>query len=189
MIHGPPIPRYTTGPNCNGCPFRSTSTGYAPVISPHVRVDASAGEGSGPISTPYLFLLEALGRDEVEQGRNAVGKTGGVLNTLLQQQTNIKRASQTVANVVRCRPITWTTGVGGKQVPLLNYRGDHVNQRPSPGQIRECASRYTDGMLSRFTGAWVIALGAVPAQYLAGRPLSIRTHRGTVMSPGGARNL
>lgn len=181
----PPIPRYPTGPNCEGCPYRATSFGYAPVTSPHVRIGPDGSESAGDIRTPFLFLLEALGADEVEGGRNAIGPTGGVFNTLLHKNSPLRRSDQTLANVVRCRPVTWTTNADGEAVPMLNVRGtDHVNARPTPGQIRECASRYTDDLMARFKGQWVVGLGSVPLQYLAGRPMSVQTYRGSIMSPG-----
>ena len=184
----PPVPLYSSGPNCTGCPFRETSFGYAPVTSPSVRVeirDRVPHEVYKKIETPFLFLLEALGADEVEQGRNAIGATGNILNALLHENTPILRADQTIANVVRCRPVEWTVDELGTQVPMWNQtHSDWINKKPSPGQIRECAARYTDDMLARFDGKYIVGLGKTPLEYLSGRSLSVRKYRGTIFESG-----
>ena len=181
---GPPTPRYKTGPRCGpgslgpddpGCPYRTTSFGYAP-------------ESGDPEISSYLFLLEALGADEVEAGRNAVGETGRIFSQLLLKNTPIRRSEQVVANTVRCRPVAWGPDGKGGQKPLLQESGNHVNAKPSPGQIRECARRYTDDMIQRFAGKAIVALGKIPLQYMTGRVLKISEYRGSIFEPGALKN-
>ena len=176
---GPPKPKYETGPHCGGCPFRETSFGWAPPSIPSGMQDEN-----GKISTEYLFLLEALGYDEVEQGRNAVGGTGKIFNRLLQQNTKISRSHQTVANTVCCRPVLWTTDKDGNQTPARQDNGDFINAKPSPAQIRECASRYTDELIDSFQGKYIIALGKIPSEYMLGKTVSITSMRGSIYEPG-----
>jgi len=203
---GPPSVKYPTGPNCGGCPFRSTSFGYAPLMSPGLRITLNDGvpsEAKTKIKTDYLFLFEALGREEVQQGMAVVGGTGAIFNELLRKNSPIKRSVQTVANTVRCRPVQWEvcdecqgygtvrgSGVdcpqcyGNKQVPSENYRQDHVNTKPSAAQIRECASRYTDDLIERFDGMYIIALGKTAAEYALGRSAAVNTVVGRTFEPG-----
>ena len=176
---GPPKPKFKTGPSCGGCPFRQTSFGFAPPSIPEGVIDENNN-----INTQYLFLLEALGYDEVEQGRNAVGGTGKTFNRLLQSNTKISRSHQTVANTVCCRPVVWTTDNNGNQIPLIQDNGDMVNAKPSKAQIRECASRYTDDLISRFNGKYIITLGKIPSEYMTEKTIAITNMRGSIWEPG-----
>ena len=197
---GPPVPKYKTGPNCEGCPYRGTSFGYCPATGPTV-ITKGAYEEPIDIETEFLFILEAPGPDEVAQGRNAVGPTGKAMNKLLHTNTPIRRGDITVVNTTRCRPVEWgdcnvcrggrDTGFvcnkckGSTQVPMkLDYNGDHVTAKPSPGQIAECTSRYLDDLLERFKGKYIVALGKVPASYMVGRNIKISEYRGTIFEPG-----
>lgn len=176
---GPPTPQHKTGPKCGGCPFRETSFGWAPASIP-----SGSQDENGNINTEYLFLLEALGYEEVQQGRNAVGGTGKTFNRLLQQNTKISRSHQTVANTVCCRPVVWTTDKQGNQIPAQQDNGDYVNVAPSKAQIRECASRYTDELINNFQGKYIVALGKIPSEYMLGRTVSIQAMRGSIFEPG-----
>lgn len=197
------------GPDDPGCFYRKTSFGYAP-------------PSGDPVHSNFLFLLEALGPEEVEAGRNAVGPTGKTFNKLLRGNTPLLRSEQCVANTVCCRPVLWepcakcngsklgekvldpsltdlpdymrdsdTWGLpckscGGEgQVPArLPYNNDHVTVAPTPGQVRECAARYTDALIQNFQGKVIMALGKTALEYMVRRKLSIGTHRGTIFEPG-----
>src|SRR3990172_5586689 len=169
--------KYPTGPRCGPvselglgeCPYRKTSIGYAPE--------------TGPTNSEFLFLLERLGKDEVEAGRNAVGGTGRTFNRLLQQYTPINRSEQCLANTIRCRPVVWE-GYGKEQKASRRDNGDYIDDKDSPGMIRECGMRYGDALLQRFTGSRIIALGKIAAQYMTERPLRISKYRGTIFEPG-----
>lgn len=192
-----PKPLHQTGPNCEGCPFRETSLGYA---------DPTGNQGGS-----ILFLLEALGRQEMEQGSNAVGPTGGTLNRLLRK-TPIQRSHHPMVNTVRCRPIEWepcgdcagygfwesgesllvtcSTCKGSGQVPMLNGRGtDYINAKPSPQQIRECGRRYNDEYISSLKNVdTIVALGSVPLRYMTGGSKAISKYRGTIFEAGEMKN-
>jgi len=103
---------YTSGPNCSGCPYRATSVGFA--VTQGYKFDYDMGgtwltyePGALFLSADYMFLLEALGKDEARQGKNVVGGTGGYFNFLLHDNTPLKRPEVVIANVVKCRPIKW----------------------------------------------------------------------------------
>jgi len=184
---GPPQPFLTTGPSCEGCPYRGTSLGYAP--------------HSGSLNSSFLFLLEALGAHEIEASQNAVGPTGRVFDILLRENTTIKRSEQLVANTCRCWPVsvdekgdfsTTTYSIEAKKLPVrlrererMTKQGwvrfkTYVTQKPSPGQIRECASRYTDKLIESFTGKYIVALGKIPTSYMLSSNVGIQTKRGTI---------
>jgi len=169
---GPPIPLYPTGPNCGGCPFRSTSFGFAP--------------GAGDLhNSRYMFILEALGATEVEEGRPAVGGTGRTLNRLLYSNTTIRRSQEYVTNVVKCRPVEWTTNDEGIQIPSTrDYSGDHINTAPSPAQIRECSSRYLEKEIAEFGGKTLVGLGGVPLYYFTRGACNISRYRGITFEAG-----
>jgi len=196
---GPPIPFSLTGPNCGEilcsgcesdhsdeyvaeqckgpgplgpCPFRSTSFGFAP--------------GVGDLhNSRYMFILEALGATEVEEGRPAVGGTGRVLNKLLYANTTIVRSREYVTNVVKCRPVEWTTDEEGKQVPATrDYNGDHINATPSHAQIRECSKRYLEEEIASFKGSTIVGLGGVPLYYFTRGAHNISRYRGTIFESG-----
>jgi len=182
--HGPPTPRFPTGPRCGAytdeisgvvhpeCPYRATSFGYAPY------------SGNCDTST-FLFLLEALGADEVEAGAPAVGPTGGIFNKLLHENTPILRSEQVVANVVCCRPVEWESDdKGGQRTVRQEWSGDMVNAKPSAGQIRECWTRYGKPLLEAFQGKYIIGLGKTPIHAMTGHPYSISKLRGTIFEPG-----
>src|SRR3990167_7343831 len=180
--HGPPTPRFPTGPRCGPyteggveygeCPYRSVSYGYAP-------------HSGNPATSTFLFLLEALGADEVEEGAPAVGPTGNLLNKLLHENTPILRSEQVVANAVSCRPVEWEgDGKGGQRPVPQEWNGDMRNAKPSAGQIRECWSRYGKPLLSAFKGRFIIGLGRTPPHALTGHPHSISKLRGTIFEPG-----
>jgi len=60
--------------------------------------------GEGPTSPgTFVFVGEAPGREENEQGRPFVGGAGRVLNWLLQQ-AGLPRREVYITNVVKCRP-------------------------------------------------------------------------------------
>lgn len=171
MRKSPPKPKFESGPNCDGCPFRGTSFGFVP-------------PSGDPKTAEYLFLMERPAGDEIASGRNAVGRMGGVFNKLLHSNTPIRRSEQVVANAVMCRPVVWEPDVNGGQRPSTAPWGDHVDVSPSPGQVRECARRYTDKLLGDFKGRYIVALGKIPLQYMLDKPARISTLRGSIYEPG-----
>ena len=204
---GPPRPRYEFGPECGAnaagrepCRYRPICTGYAPIESPTVSLSDRDGtvEERGVPESDFLFILEALGPDEVALGRNAVGPTGGIFDKLLREQTPLRRRDITLANPVRCRPIVHEAhsdcgGLGcskcdSGQIPsLLDYNGDHITTKPSPDQVRECASRYMDRILDEGKFKYIIALGGTAAHYMLGRQIQVNKMRGTIFEPGEDR--
>lgn len=179
---GPPKERYATGPKCDGCLHRGLSRGYAPISCPTVRLDDTGGtvvETGEPLSE-FLFIMEALGADEVELGRNAVGPTGNLFDKLLREQTPLRRQDVALLNPVRCRPIAFD----GDKPATLDYNKDNVTQKPSFDQIRECCSRYFDEVIEKGDFKRIVCLGGVAAYAMLGRQVEISKFRGTIFEPG-----
>lgn len=59
--------------------------------------------GEGPLTSRIMFIGEAPGFHENEQGKPFVGAAGHFLDELLEQ-TGVKRSEVFITNVIKCRP-------------------------------------------------------------------------------------
>lgn len=75
--------------------------------------------GEGDLDSPVVFVGEAPGRKEDEQGRPFVGTAGRLLDRLLSE-AGFERRGVYITNVVKCRP--------------------PGNRRPKAGELRECTA-------------------------------------------------
>jgi DNA polymerase len=76
--------------NCNECPLN-----YRRKVWGEGKLDES--------NSGIVFLGEAPGKDEDEEGRPFVGRAGKLLNKALHE-LNIRRAESWTTNVINCRP-------------------------------------------------------------------------------------
>ena len=76
--------------NCSGCPE---------LVSSRTRIV----NGTGPETADILFVGEAPGKNEDEQGEPFVGRSGGILDETLET-VGLERAEVRITNLVRCRP-------------------------------------------------------------------------------------
>ncbi len=74
---------------CTRCPLHRTRKNPVP--------------GEGPLNARVMFVGEAPGRNEDEQGRPFVGAAGSLLNKLLEE-AGLRRSEVYITNVVKCRP-------------------------------------------------------------------------------------
>lgn len=74
---------------CTKCPLHRSRTKAVP--------------GEGPIGAPIMFIGEGPGREEDRQGRPFVGRSGDLLEELLEG-IGLTREDVFIANVVKCRP-------------------------------------------------------------------------------------
>jgi DNA polymerase len=74
---------------CRGCPLGSQRTRAVP--------------GEGPVDAEIMFIGEAPGYYEDQQGRPFVGQAGQFLEQLLAS-VGLKRTDVFIANVIKCRP-------------------------------------------------------------------------------------
>lgn len=124
------------GKNCKNCPLNNSG-------SP-VHTHGNLKEAK------VIFVGEAPGEVEQEQGLPFVGKAGLVLKDAISKY---KFDSKDIAfgNIVRCRP--------------LDYQGK--NRKPEEREIRRCV-KYLKKELEEFNGL-VVILGAVALSALLGR--------------------
>ena len=59
--------------------------------------------GEGPINTEIVFVGEAPGKSEDEQGRPFVGAAGQLLTQLIEK-AGLKRKEVYITNIIKCRP-------------------------------------------------------------------------------------
>lgn len=112
--------------------------------------------GEGDSSADLMFVGEAPGRDEDREGMPFVGQAGRVLTQLIEA-IGLTRESVYIANVLKCRP--------------------PGNRTPKPEEIEQCLPflmKQVDVIRPRI----ICALGAVAAQTLLGKRLSITRLRG-----------
>lgn len=89
--------------NCNNCGLCNKAT--------HRVV------GEGDVDAQIMFIGEAPGYHEDQQGRPFVGRAGQILDQLLQH-INLKREQVYIANILKCRP--------------------HQNRNPTKEEIKVC---------------------------------------------------
>ena len=63
----------------------------------------NAVPGEGQLSAKIMFIGEAPGRSEDEEGRPFVGAAGRILNDVLKK-VSIERSQVFITNIVKCRP-------------------------------------------------------------------------------------
>ena len=73
----------------DGCPLKATARQACP--------------GEGPIGAPLMFVGEAPGREEDEAGRPFVGRSGRLLNKMIEA-IGLKREEVYITNVIPWRP-------------------------------------------------------------------------------------
>jgi len=94
--------------------------------------------GVGDPNADLLFIGEGPGRDEDLAGEPFVGRSGKLLDKLVQQEIGLDRSSFYIANVVKCRP--------------------PGNRDPLPAEIESCRP-YLEGQLDLIDPTVVVTLG------------------------------
>jgi len=75
---------------CINCSLHETRTNVVP--------------GAGSISNKIMFIGEAPGKEEDLQGRPFVGRSGKLLNELIEAALQMKRDEVYISNILKCRP-------------------------------------------------------------------------------------
>jgi len=113
------------------------------------RIKAVPGEG--PEKANLLFIGEAPGWYEDQQGRPFVGPAGQFLDELLAS-IGLKRDQVYIANVIKCRP--------------------PGNRDPLPGEIQAC-SRWLDHQIELICPKMIVTLGRYSmARYFPNQSIS-----------------
>jgi len=114
--------------------------------------------GAGPADAALLFVGEAPGANEDEQGEPFVGRSGDVLDDGLRD-AGLDRGDVRITNCVRCRPPD--------------------NRDPRTGELANCRD-YLETEIDRVDPEVVVTLGKVPAEHLLERDVAVTSEAGEV---------
>ena len=118
--------------------------------------------GVGSIDAQLMFVGEAPGADEDEQGEPFVGKAGQLLTKIIQA-TGLSRADVYIANILKCRPDTPGQSAG--------------NRKPTPEEMATCIP-YLHEQIDLIRPKVIVALGATAVEGLLGKTVGITKLRG-----------
>ena len=118
--------------------------------------------GVGSIDAQLMFVGEAPGADEDEQGEPFVGKAGQLLTKIIQA-TGLSRAEVYIANILKCRPDTPGQSAG--------------NRKPTPDEMATCIP-YLHEQIDLIRPKVIVALGATAVEGLLGKTIGITKLRG-----------
>jgi uracil-DNA glycosylase family 4 len=113
--------------------------------------------GVGPLSPDVCFIGEGPGADEDRLGEPFVGKSGQLLNKIIEAM-GMRRADAYIMNVVKCRPPN--------------------NRDPSPEESLNCRP-YFDRQLELVKPKVIVCLGGTAAKHLLQITTGITKVRGT----------
>jgi DNA polymerase len=130
--------------------------------------------GVGDINAQLMFVGEAPGADEDEQGEPFVGRAGQLLTKIIQTM-GLSRESVYIGNILKCRPDTPDQAAG--------------NRKPTPDEMRTCIP-YLHEQIDLIRPKVLVALGATAVEGLLGKTAGItklrgqwHTYRGTPLMP------
>ena len=118
--------------------------------------------GVGNIDAPLMFVGEAPGADEDEQGEPFVGRAGQLLTKILQA-AGLERADVYIANILKCRPDTPGQTAG--------------NRPPTPTERATCIP-FLHEQIDLIQPKAIVALGATAVDGLLGKTVGITQLRG-----------
>jgi DNA polymerase len=115
-------------------------------------------DGTGPADADLLFVGEAPGANEDEEGEPFVGRSGDVLDDALRD-AGLARADVRITNCVRCRPPD--------------------NRDPRQAELDNCRG-YLETEIDRVDPEVIVTLGKVPSQHLLERDVAVTNEAGDV---------
>ena len=118
--------------------------------------------GVGDMHSPLMFVGEAPGADEDEQGEPFVGKAGQLLTKIIQTM-GFTRDTVYIANILKCRPDTPGQSMG--------------NRKPAPEEMKTCLP-YLLAQIDLIQPKVIVALGATAVEGLLGKTVGITRLRG-----------
>ena len=123
--------------------------------------------GVGDPNAKIMFVGEAPGADEDQQGEPFVGKAGQLLNDIIKA-CRLTREEIYICNVLRCRP--------------------PGNRLPSPEEAMNCRE-YLDGQIAIVNPEYIVCWGLTAAKNLLASELPIGKMRGRFYEYGRAKVL
>jgi DNA polymerase len=122
--------------------------------------------GVGDIHSPLMFVGEAPGADEDQQGEPFVGRAGQLLTRIIQTM-GFSRETVFIANILKCRPDTPGQTAG--------------NRKPTSEEMKTCLP-YLLAQIDIIRPRVIVALGATAVEGLMGRVQGITRIRGQWLS-------
>ena len=123
--------------------------------------------GVGDPNAKIVFVGEAPGADEDQQGEPFVGRAGQLLNDIIKA-CRLKREDIYICNVLRCRP--------------------PGNRLPTPEEAGNCRE-YLDGQLAIVNPEYIVCWGSTAAKNLLASELPIGKMRGKFYEYGRSKVL
>lgn len=114
--------------------------------------------GTGATDAALLFVGEGPGATEDREGDPFVGRSGEVLNEILDEH-GIERAAVRITNCIRCRP--------------------PENRNPTSEELDNCRE-YLDAEIARVDPLVIVTLGKVASEHLLGRSVAVTSEAGEV---------
>src|SRR5438876_3005797 len=118
--------------------------------------------GVGDVDSPLMFVGEAPGADEDEQGEPFVGKAGQLLTKIIHTM-GFTRDTVYIANILKCRPDTPGLSAG--------------NRKPTAEEMNTCLP-YLLAQVDLIQPKVIVALGATAVEGLLGKTAGITRLRG-----------
>jgi uracil-DNA glycosylase len=168
-----------------GLPGEPTSAAPAPALSPEAKAAAFAdlhqralacmkcphlalsrknvAFGVGSLDAELMFIGEAPGADEDEQGEPFVGRAGQLLTRIIQAM-GLTRDTVYIGNILKCRPDTPGQSAG--------------NRKPTADEMQTCIP-YLHEQIDLIGPKVIVALGATAVEGLLGKTIGITKLRGT----------
>lgn len=122
--------------------------------------------GEGNYSADLMFVGEAPGKDEDEQGRPFVGRAGKLLTEIISKGMDMRREDVFIANILKCRP--------------------PENRNPMPDEI-ECCEPYLIRQIELIKPKVICTLGNFASRTLIGVKDGITKLRGTFFDYHGIK--
>jgi DNA polymerase len=130
---------------------------------PHLaRLRTQTVFGVGNPNADLMFIGEAPGADEDQQGEPFVGRAGQLLTRIIKAM-NFAREDVYIANILKCRP----------DMPA----GSFGNRPPTPTEMQTCRP-YLVEQIDIIQPSVLVALGAVAVEGLLGTRATMRELRG-----------
>jgi uracil-DNA glycosylase len=116
--------------------------------------------GEGNLSAKIMFVGEGPGENEDKLARPFVGKSGELLNTMIENVLGLKREDIYIANIVKCRPPN--------------------NREPSQEEATTCLP-FLKKQIEIIKPKIIVTLGSVALKYLTTNELKISKVRGSII--------
>lgn len=132
--------------------------------------------GLGPLNAKIALVGEAPGGDEEKYGKPFVGKAGKNLTEFLSA-INLSRDEVYITNTVKIRP-----------TKLSPKTGRELNRSPKAAEINFFVP-FLHRELEIIAPRYIVTLGNVPLNAVAGQALRIGDYHGGLVKSGGYENI